>query len=118
MRLFDAPPPRPPRRTASCARDSHYPAAISILLHVMTLLFVSPPPIFSILCKHTLTNWNITEKLEQSYLLFLMQNPPKSGIIMISLSHLLQEKVASLGLVHSAGTSFQFPASCMSLKAG
>ena len=56
-----------PHRTATRARDGPYAAGMSMAYHVLSWFFGNGEPTPLLLhCKHTLTEWILTDKLQKS----------------------------------------------------
>jgi len=90
--------PDVPHRTATCARDGPYAAGMSMAYHVLLWFFgngESTP--LRLHCKHTLTQWILTDELEKAHPNCLTQTPSCSGFIPITFFN--QKKVDSFGLV-------------------
>jgi len=87
-----------PHRTATCARDGPYAAGMSMAYHVLPWFFGNGEPTPLLLhCKHTLTQWILTDELEKAHPTYLTQTPARSGFIPIIF--LNQTKVDNFGLI-------------------
>jgi len=86
-----------PHRTATYSRDGPYAAGMSMAYHALSWFFSNGEPSPLVLhCKHTLTQWILTDALEKSHSVCLTQVPAHSGFIPITF--LNRTKVDSFGL--------------------
>jgi len=87
-----------PHRTVTCARDNPYADGMSMAYHVLSWFFGNGELTTLLLhCKHTFTQWILTDELEKAHPTCLTPTLARSGFIPITF--LNQTKVDSFALI-------------------
>jgi len=69
-----------PHRPATCARDCSYAVGMSMAYYVLSWFFGNGEPTTLLLhCKHTLTQWILTDELEKAHPTCFTQTLARSG---------------------------------------